>query len=394
MLNDGANTYTYDAEGRLATATTPSGNAVYVYDAEGRRVRRIVGSTAVDYVYDLSGHVISELSATGAWNRGEVYAGGAHLATYMNGTVYFAHADWLGTERVRSTVAGGPDPGSQWTSLPFGEGSAAPNPSPTHFTGKERDSESGKDYFGARYYSSAMGRFMSPDWSAQAEPVPYAKLDDPQSLNLYSYVGNNPLSGVDPDGHYFVVGAQDQKFYQKALTDLYRRPGGRQLVNSLANSDRPILLDRHSFDTANTGTAGQATALSVSGQAGVAGVHVSVGTDADLMAGGKMAPGKVSQDVTTGHVLEHANDGITAGQNSLQAGAAAMAAGDAPTSPGANNTVGGTAQSRAEGIMGEKTDMSGKEAGLLFKASCSRVTSSGKTTRTSVRKIKALATDG
>jgi len=76
-----------------------------------------------------------------------------------------------------------------------------------------------------------------------------------------------------------------------------------------------------------------------------------------------MAPGKVSQDVTTGHELEHANDGITAGQNSLQAGAAAMAAGDAPTSPGANNTIGGTAQSRAEGIMGEKTDMSGKEAG-------------------------------
>ena len=42
---------------------------------------------------------------------------------------------------------------------------------------------------------------MSPDWSAKAEPVPYAKLDNPQSLNLYSYVGNNPLSRVDKDGH-------------------------------------------------------------------------------------------------------------------------------------------------------------------------------------------------
>ncbi len=46
-----------------------------------------------------------------------------------------------------------------------------------------------------------MGRWMSPDWSATAEPVPYAKLGDPQSLNLYAYVGNNPISGVDPDGH-------------------------------------------------------------------------------------------------------------------------------------------------------------------------------------------------
>jgi len=75
--------------------------------------------------------------------------------------------------------------------------------SPSHFTGKERDTESGNDYFEARYYSSAMGRFMSPDWSAQEEPVPYAKLDNPQSLNLYAYVGNNPLGGVDLDGHQF-----------------------------------------------------------------------------------------------------------------------------------------------------------------------------------------------
>jgi len=70
-----------------------------------------------------------------------------------------------------------------------------------HSTGKERDTESGNDYFGARYYASTMGRFLSPDWSTKAEPVPYAKLDDPQSLNLYAYVRNNPLTRVDADGH-------------------------------------------------------------------------------------------------------------------------------------------------------------------------------------------------
>lgn len=69
------------------------------------------------------------------------------------------------------------------------------------FTGKERDSESGNDYFGARYYASTMGRFLSPDWSAKAEPVPYAKLDNPQTLNLYQYMRNNPLGGTDSDGH-------------------------------------------------------------------------------------------------------------------------------------------------------------------------------------------------
>jgi RHS repeat-associated protein len=69
------------------------------------------------------------------------------------------------------------------------------------FTGKERDAESGLDYFGARYYGSNMGRFMSPDWAAKAMPVPYAKMNDPQSLNLYNYMLNNPLGGVDADGH-------------------------------------------------------------------------------------------------------------------------------------------------------------------------------------------------
>jgi RHS repeat-associated protein len=72
---------------------------------------------------------------------------------------------------------------------------------PSCFTGKERDTESGNDYFGARYYASNMGRFMSPDWAAKAEPVPYAKLGNPQSLNLYAYMLNNPLKGVDRDGH-------------------------------------------------------------------------------------------------------------------------------------------------------------------------------------------------
>jgi len=71
----------------------------------------------------------------------------------------------------------------------------------SHTTGKERDAESGLDYFGARYYGSNMGRWMSPDWSAKEDPVPYAKLDNPQSLNLYGYVLNNPLGDADPDGH-------------------------------------------------------------------------------------------------------------------------------------------------------------------------------------------------
>jgi RHS repeat-associated protein len=71
----------------------------------------------------------------------------------------------------------------------------------SRFTGKERDTESGNDYFGARYYASSMGRFLNPDWSDGPDTIPYAKYGDPQTLNLYTYAGNNPLRNIDPDGH-------------------------------------------------------------------------------------------------------------------------------------------------------------------------------------------------
>jgi RHS repeat-associated protein len=78
----------------------------------------------------------------------------------------------------------------------------------SRFTGKERDTETGgidgNDYFGARYYASSMGRFLSPDSNDDEDdpdPVPYADPENPQSLNLYAYVQNNPLGATDSDGH-------------------------------------------------------------------------------------------------------------------------------------------------------------------------------------------------
>jgi RHS repeat-associated protein len=69
------------------------------------------------------------------------------------------------------------------------------------FTGKERDSESNLDMFGARYYASTMGRFITPDWSSAPMAVPYAVPGNPQSLNLYGYTKNNPTTLTDPNGH-------------------------------------------------------------------------------------------------------------------------------------------------------------------------------------------------
>lgn len=57
------------------------------------------------------------------------------------------------------------------------------------------------EYFGAKYYGSTVDRFLTAEWADQPEDVPYSTLSDPQSLNLYGYVRNNPASTVGVDGH-------------------------------------------------------------------------------------------------------------------------------------------------------------------------------------------------
>jgi RHS repeat-associated protein len=89
--------------------------------------------------------------------------------------------------------------------FPFGDQLActgAFDPSPDHFTGKERDVESGLDNFGLRYYGSALGRFLSPDPS---EAAGFAYMDDPQAWNGYAYARNSPSVVTDPDGDTYHV---------------------------------------------------------------------------------------------------------------------------------------------------------------------------------------------
>lgn len=108
----------------------------------------------------------------------------------------FYHNDHLGSVNVITDANGLQiqvneyDP---WGKLSRSEGSA----DPTHaFTGQEIDSESGIQYYGGRYYNQLLSRFISPDPFVQ-QP------DDPQNLNRYSYVINNPQNYTDPSGYDF-----------------------------------------------------------------------------------------------------------------------------------------------------------------------------------------------
>lgn len=219
VTDDGTNQYLYDAEGRICAVgyIPPTGGMLktqYIYDAEGNRVAK--GTISVwscdtssngftetsGYVLGPNGEQVTEVDGSGGWVHTNVYAAGQLIATYDPQGLHFHLTDWLGTRRVQTNYAGVPE--STYQNRPFGE--MVPQnqnlgATEHHFTGKERDTESGLDYFGARYYSSSMGRWMSPDWAHDIDPVPYAILSEPQSLNLYNYVGNNPLKNRDDDGH-------------------------------------------------------------------------------------------------------------------------------------------------------------------------------------------------
>jgi RHS repeat-associated protein len=200
VTNDGnGNAFTYNSENQLSTA----GGATYIYDGDGNRVEKS-GSK----IYWFSGsEILDETDSTGSFSNSSfseyVFFGGARIARRnSSGNVFYYLTDQLGTSR--KTLQDGQTTACYDADFePFGGEHAYVNTCPQNykFTGKERDSESNLDNFGARYYASMTGRFMTPDWGLKPIAVPYAKFGDPQTLNLYTYVENSPLNRIDADGH-------------------------------------------------------------------------------------------------------------------------------------------------------------------------------------------------
>ena len=186
MTNDGAHSYTFDAEGNILSVDSGS-TGQYVYDAMNRRVRTQSASGTNEYLFDYAGRRTSTwIVSNNFGSEGRIFWDGKQIAyRAYDGNTYFEHQDWLGTERMRTSYTGAV--AAKFVSLPWGDGYSAISVSGQggqdnlDFAGLDRDSEDVTSHAQFRNYSSAQGRWLSPD--------PYSgsyDLGNPQSMNRYS----------------------------------------------------------------------------------------------------------------------------------------------------------------------------------------------------------------
>ena len=302
VIYDGVNNYWYNTEGQLCAVYQPGGSVTtYLYDAEGQRVAKgtlnsvpiggaiytnvatngscgpVTASTngftlGSRYLLDLGGNQVTELTGTAqTWEHSNVWAGSKLMATYDSTGVHFPLTDPLGTKRIQANAFGIID--LTCISLPFGDGppcsgiGATPLGTEHRYTGKERDTESGNDYFGARYYASSMGRWLSPDTDFNLKRI----LAEPQRWNRYAYVLNNPLILVDPNGLWDIYvfrpeAKGNSAAWNRAAADAKANGNTMHILNgsaatrgayldALKNGDAKVVFVGHSVDDA-TGKAG------------------------------------------------------------------------------------------------------------------------------------------
>ena len=148
--------------------------------------------------------ILAETDGSGTVTTEYVYFGGKRIAMLpAAGSPQYYVEDFLGSSRVVTQSNGVVCYDADFT--PFGGDISYTNSCPAQnnykFEGKERDTETGNDDFGARYYTWRFGRWLSADWSSVPVAVPYANLTNPQTLNLYAMVADDPESFADLDGH-------------------------------------------------------------------------------------------------------------------------------------------------------------------------------------------------
>jgi RHS repeat-associated protein len=204
MTFDGTHRYAYNADGLISDVD--DGAVQYGYDAEGYRVQKTVGKSVSDYVW-LDGLLLAEHLPDGMWID-YIYANGQRIAsvtvpaksadgkTAAPQTRYFL-TDPQGTVRMALSSKG--DVTTKGTFAPFGTEitkSAKSSAASISYSDEVHDEETGLDTYQYRSYNPRLGRWMSPDPSSEH----YANLANPQSLNLYTFVTDDPLKFIDDQG--------------------------------------------------------------------------------------------------------------------------------------------------------------------------------------------------
>jgi RHS repeat-associated protein len=185
--------YSYDYENRL-TGVTKNNVTVQTntYDSDGRRVKSVQGGATTVYIYEGTNLIYQKNTGSGAANK-YYYANGLMLEQGCEcGYSYYYVNDALGSVRV--VMQGSSNTLFSSNYKPFGLSYGQHGASFFQYTGKPIDPSTGLYYFGARFYAAALERFITED------TYPGVR-EDPQSLNRYVYVENNPVSYSDPTGH-------------------------------------------------------------------------------------------------------------------------------------------------------------------------------------------------
>lgn len=205
MVSEGSRTMTYDEANRLSMVTIANAQTTFAYDYRGQRTVKQTPSSRT--VYTGKFYECTTALANGQKSCSRfIYAGDLRVAAVdASGAKYF-HADHLGSIRAVTGATGAIMESIAYK--PFGEilSDTGPAVSARKFTGQTFDAETGLYYYNARYYNALLGRFVSPD-TLVTDP------SNPQDLNRYSYVLNNPVNLVDPSGH----SARGWKFAGSAL---------------------------------------------------------------------------------------------------------------------------------------------------------------------------------
>ncbi len=189
MTNRAGQALTWDAQNRLTEVVSGTTTVRFAYDGQGQRVKKeVVGGETTIYI---GPHL--EKNVTTGQVTAYYYANGRPVAMRQGGAVYYLHGDHLGSIGVVSDESG--QEVGRASYYPFGELYTGTGALPTDrlFTGQRLD-ETGLYQMGARWYDFQIGRWLSADTII---PEPW----NPQSLNRYSYVGNNSLRFVDPTGY-------------------------------------------------------------------------------------------------------------------------------------------------------------------------------------------------